>query len=129
MTEMATVWEPDGWGSRARIGLLTPHNDIVPADEFGAMAPSGVAIHVARVPLGWSSGAEPPPLGLDAVRASTLWKSVSRARSSARTKSCSGMRCAWLASTSRSCATVTSSDVHYRRPPNFGIQPTAYGRG
>jgi hypothetical protein len=63
------VWEPDGWGSRARIGLLTPHNDIVPEDEFGAMAPSGVAIHVARVPLGWSSGAEPPPLGLDAVRA------------------------------------------------------------
>jgi maleate isomerase len=66
---METMWEPDGWGSRARIGLLTPHNDIVPEDEFGAMAPSGVAIHVARVPLGWSSGAEPPPLGLDAVRA------------------------------------------------------------
>ena len=69
MTEMETAWEPDGWGSRARIGLLTPHNDIVPEDEFGAMAPSGVAIHVARIPLGWSSGAEPPPLGLDAVRA------------------------------------------------------------
>ena len=69
MTEMETVWQPDGWGSRARIGLLTPHNDIVPEGEFGAMAPSGVAIHVARVPLGWSSGAEPPPLGLDAVRA------------------------------------------------------------
>ena len=63
------MWEPDGWGSRARIGLLTPHNDIVPEDEFGAMAPSGVAIHVARVPLGWRSGAEPPPIGLDAVRA------------------------------------------------------------
>ena len=69
MAEMATVFEPDGWGSRARIGLLTPHNDIVPEDEFRAMAPSGVAIHVARVALGWRSGAEPPPLGLDAVRA------------------------------------------------------------
>lgn len=69
MTETPTVWEPDGWGSRARIGLLTPHNDFVPEDEFRAMAPTGVAIHVARVPLGWSSGAEPPPLGLEAVRA------------------------------------------------------------
>jgi len=69
MTQMETVWEPDGWGWRGRIGLLTPHNDIVPEDEFGAMAPAGVAIHVARVPFGWSSGADPPPLGLDAVRA------------------------------------------------------------
>jgi maleate isomerase len=69
MAEIATEWEPDGWGSRARIGLLTPHNDFVPENEFSAMAPRGVAIHVARVPLGWRSGAEPPPIGLDAVRA------------------------------------------------------------
>ena len=62
-------WEPDGWGSRARIGMLTPHNDIVPEGEFEAMAPDGVSIHVARVPLGWRSGSEPPPIGLDAVRA------------------------------------------------------------
>jgi maleate isomerase len=41
----------------------------VPEDEFHAMGPAGVAIHVARVPLGWSSGAEPPPIGLDAARA------------------------------------------------------------
>ena len=34
------MWEPDGWGSRARIGLLTPHNDIVPEDVWG---PSGWA--------------------------------------------------------------------------------------
>jgi len=66
---MATVWEPDGWASLARVGLLTPHNDVVPEDEFSAMAPSGVAIHVARIPLGWRSGAAPPPIGLDAVRA------------------------------------------------------------
>jgi len=60
MAEMANRREPDGWGSRAGIGLLTPHNDIVPEDEFGAMAPSAVAMHVARVPLGWRSGAKPP---------------------------------------------------------------------
>ena len=63
------MWQPDGWGSRARIGLLTPHNDIVPEGEFRAMAPDGVSIHAARVPLGWRSGPEPPPIGLDAVRA------------------------------------------------------------
>lgn len=66
---MDTEWEPDGWGSRARIGLLTPYNDIVPENEFAAMAPGGVSVHVARVPLGWRSGSEPPPIGLDAVRA------------------------------------------------------------
>jgi maleate isomerase len=63
------MWQPDGWGSRARIGLLTPHNDIVPEGEFQAMAPGGVSIHAARVPLGWRSGSEPPPIGLDAARA------------------------------------------------------------
>lgn len=69
MTQVDTMWQPDGWGSRARIGLLTPHNDIVPEGEFEAMAPVGVSIHVARLPLGWRSGTEPPPIGLDAVRA------------------------------------------------------------
>jgi maleate isomerase len=69
MAAMGTTWQPDGWGWRARIGLLTPHNDVVPEDEFGAMAPNGVAVHVARVTLGWRSGPEPPPIGLDAVRA------------------------------------------------------------
>jgi maleate isomerase len=69
MERVDTRWEPDGWGSRARIGVLTPHNDIVPEGEFEAMVPDGVSIHVARVPLGWRSGSEPPPIGLDAVRA------------------------------------------------------------
>lgn len=69
MAQVDTAWQPDGWGSRARIGVLTPHNDIVPEGEFEAMAPDGVSIHAARVPLGWRSGAEPPPIGLDAVRA------------------------------------------------------------
>jgi hypothetical protein len=46
------VWQADGWGWRARIGLLTPHADIVPESEFRAMALDGVSIHAARVPLG-----------------------------------------------------------------------------
>jgi maleate isomerase len=46
------MWQPDGWGWRARIGVLTPHGDIGPEAEFNAMAPDGVSIHAARVPLG-----------------------------------------------------------------------------
>jgi maleate isomerase len=61
--------QPDGWGSHARIGVLVPHNDVVPESEFWAMAPEGVSIHAARVPLGWRSGSEPPLIGLDAVQA------------------------------------------------------------
>ena len=45
-------WMPDGSGTRARIGVLTPHMDPVPESEFQAMAPPGVSIHAARVPLG-----------------------------------------------------------------------------
>lgn len=63
------MWQPDGWGSHARIGVLTQHNDVVPESEFWAMAPEGVSIHAARVPLGWRSGSEPLPIGFDAVRA------------------------------------------------------------
>ena len=47
-----TVWQPDGWSWRARIGILTPHADIGPESEFQAMAPDGISIHAARVPLG-----------------------------------------------------------------------------
>ncbi len=46
------MWQPDGAGSRARIGVLTPHLDPVPESEFQALAPEGVSIHAARVPLG-----------------------------------------------------------------------------
>ncbi len=59
----------DGWGYRARIGLITPHNDIVPEAEFHTLATEGISVHVARVPLGWRSGPEPPLIGLDAARA------------------------------------------------------------
>jgi len=61
------MWRSDGIGWRARIGLLTPHNDIVPESEFWAMAPEGVSIHVARVPFGITAGTA--HLGTDAVRA------------------------------------------------------------
>jgi maleate isomerase len=46
------MWQPDGWGWRARIGVLTPHADIGPEAEFQAMAPDGISIHAARIPLG-----------------------------------------------------------------------------
>jgi maleate isomerase len=44
------TWQPDGWAP-TRIGLLTPHADIGPESEFGAMAPAGISIHAARVPF------------------------------------------------------------------------------
>ena len=42
-------WRPDGAGSFARIGVLTPDFDPVPESEMCAMAPSGVSIHASRV--------------------------------------------------------------------------------
>ncbi len=41
--------QPDGWGWRARIGVLVRYRDAVPESEFGAMAPEGVSIHGGRV--------------------------------------------------------------------------------
>ncbi|HXQ49850.1 MAG TPA: hypothetical protein VN802_02045 [Stellaceae bacterium] len=43
------MFRSDGWGWRARIGLLVPQADICPEAEFGAMAPEGVSIHATRV--------------------------------------------------------------------------------
>jgi len=42
-------WQPDGVGSLARIGVLTPDFDPVPESEIWTMAPNGVSIHAARV--------------------------------------------------------------------------------
>lgn len=42
-------WEPDGVGSLARIGVLTPDDDPVPESEMRMMAPEGVSIHASRV--------------------------------------------------------------------------------
>jgi maleate isomerase len=52
---------------RGRIGLLTPHFDLVPELEFCAMAPEGVSIHAGRVLFGVSAGAT--VVGADAARA------------------------------------------------------------
>ena len=46
------MWQPDGWGFRARLGLLVPHADVGPESEVRAMAPAGVSVHATRVPLG-----------------------------------------------------------------------------
>ena len=45
------MWQPDGWG-QTRIGVLTPHADVVPEAEFNALAPDGISIHAARVAFG-----------------------------------------------------------------------------
>lgn len=46
------MWQPDGYGWRARIGLIAPHADLVPDAEFAAMAPGGVSVHTTRVRFG-----------------------------------------------------------------------------
>ncbi len=43
-------WQPDGFASVARIGVLTPDDDPVPESEMGIMAPKGASIHASRVP-------------------------------------------------------------------------------
>lgn len=44
------MWRSDGWGTRARIGLLVPHTDVCEEAEMQAMAPEGVSVHATRVP-------------------------------------------------------------------------------
>jgi maleate isomerase len=46
------MWREDGWGWRARIGIIIPAGDLGPESEFRAMAPPGVSIHGARAPFG-----------------------------------------------------------------------------
>jgi maleate isomerase len=55
------IWKPDGAGRLARIGLLTPDDDTVPQSEFWTMAPEGVSVHAARVPLGDVGAYSDPP--------------------------------------------------------------------
>lgn len=57
------AWRPDGFGSVARIAVLTPDSDPVPESEMSVMAPDGVSIHgsrVARPSLLPRAFAEPP---------------------------------------------------------------------
>ncbi len=64
-------WQPDGWGRRARLGVIVPHADLVPEAELSAMAPDGVSIHAARVFFG-AMATDPnlhEPVELAALRA------------------------------------------------------------
>jgi maleate isomerase len=65
------MWQPDGWGARARIGILMPHFDVGPEHEFAAMAPAGVTIHSTRVQLGVAmpGAATDPRIALAPVQA------------------------------------------------------------
>ena len=65
------MWHPDGVATQARIGVLTPHLDPVPETELQTMAPHGVSIHAARVPLGMvgADGEIIPRIGPDAAKA------------------------------------------------------------
>lgn len=65
------MWQRDGWGARARIGILMPHFDIGPEAEFSAMAPGAVTIHSTRVRLGvmMPGAVTDPGIALAPVRA------------------------------------------------------------
>ena len=65
------MWQPDGWGFRARLGLLVTHAGVGPESELKAMAPDGVSVHAARVPLGVmrDGGAMDRTIALEPVRA------------------------------------------------------------
>ncbi|MFI9063768.1 maleate cis-trans isomerase [Streptomyces sp. NPDC053429] len=65
------MYRPDGWDTRVRIGVLTPHADVGPESELRAMAPDDIGIHAARVPFGAmrSGGAMDPTIALAPVRA------------------------------------------------------------
>src|ERR1700676_1428299 len=64
------MWQPDGWG-QTRIGVITPHADIVPEMEFNALAPDGISIHATRIPFGGyrPGGKMDPTIANDPVRA------------------------------------------------------------
>lgn len=42
---------PTVWGSRAKLGLIVPPTNVTNEAEWQAMAPEGVTIHTARMPL------------------------------------------------------------------------------
>jgi maleate isomerase len=65
------MWQPDGAGIKAKIGVLTPHLDPVPESESMALAPQGVSMHAARVPLGMvgPDGEIIPMVGPDIAKA------------------------------------------------------------
>src|SRR5688500_6550718 len=52
MADHTGMWREDGWGWRARIGIIISAGDHGLESEFRAMAPAGVSIHGARAPFG-----------------------------------------------------------------------------
>src|SRR5215472_9805741 len=68
VTSESPSWQPDGVGSVARLGVLTPDFDPVPESEMWAMAPHGVSIHTSRVTWRWNDDprrfAETPQLDI-----------------------------------------------------------------
>jgi maleate isomerase len=50
--ETQVTFQPDGRANKARIGVIVPHMEVVAESEFAALAPPGVTVHTARVPLG-----------------------------------------------------------------------------
>lgn len=68
-------WQPDGAGSLARIGVLTPDFDPVPESEMWAMAPQGVSFHASRLAYNRDnprSFAEPPQVDVAAEQLAAL---------------------------------------------------------
>ena len=65
------MWQPDGWAFRARLGVIVAHAAIGTESEMAAMAPAGVSIHAARVPLGVmrAGGAMDLTIALEPTRA------------------------------------------------------------
>jgi maleate isomerase len=52
---------PDGFGWRARLGVLTHDDNTVSESELWTMAPDGVSLHAARIPFSdLSTYADPP---------------------------------------------------------------------
>ena len=67
-------WQPDGAGTLARIGVLTPDFDPVPESEIAAMAPKDISIHPSRVLRNKTPAAfaEPPHVDAAAERLADL---------------------------------------------------------
>ncbi|MGI9598690.1 MAG: maleate cis-trans isomerase family protein [Acidimicrobiales bacterium] len=48
LLDMSRVFEPDGWDTRLRVGLLVPDGDVGPESEWSVMAPRGVSVNASR---------------------------------------------------------------------------------
>lgn len=45
---MSTIFEPDGWDARLRVGLLVPDGDVGPESEWSAITPLGTSVNASR---------------------------------------------------------------------------------